>query len=150
MGIAEQKRLSPNIMTFGVLALGCQNYKDTREFLEGMEICGYIPNAVIMSTLIDTACHKKDLHYLLFVMDYMVKNKMRPNAEAVKNLEEFSKGLSKIEKPTVSLKMRRNDFYLCLIIKKIYTIFYTFKIFFFIGKIQTSKNEKFGRKHEKI
>jgi len=65
-------------------------------------MCGYKPNAVIMSTFIDTACHKKDLYYLLFVMNYMVENKMRPNAEAIKNLEEFSKGLPKIEKPTVS------------------------------------------------
>jgi len=102
LSLAERKKLSPNIMTFGVLALGCQRCKDVREFLEGMEVCGYKPNAVIMNTLINTACHNKDLSYLLLVMNYMVENKMRPNAEAVKKLEEFSKGLSKLEKPRVS------------------------------------------------
>lgn len=55
-----------------------------------------------MSTFIDTACHTKDLHCLLFVMNYMVENKIRPNEDAVKNLKQFAKGLSKIEKPTVS------------------------------------------------
>lgn len=106
LSITEQKKLSPNIMTFGVLALGCQKCKDAREFLEGMELCGYKPNAVIMSTLVDTACHNKDLYYLLFVMNYMVENKMRPNTDAVKNLKNFSKGLSTIEKPRGKHKLR--------------------------------------------
>ncbi|XP_012219587.2 pentatricopeptide repeat-containing protein 1, mitochondrial-like [Linepithema humile] len=107
LSIAERKKLSPNIMTFGVLALGCQKCKDAKELLQGIEVFGYKPNHAIMSTLIDTACHKKDLHYLLFVMNYMVENKMYPNAAAIKNLEEFSKGLSKIEKPRGKYKLQK-------------------------------------------
>lgn len=89
-------------MTFGVLALGCQTYMDAREFLEGLEIFGYKPNSVIMGTLINTACYRKDFKYLLFVMKYMVENKMKPSEQTIKYLENFSKGLPKIEKPTVS------------------------------------------------
>lgn len=88
-------------MTFGVLALGCQEYREAKEFLEGIEAFGYKPNSVIMGTLIVQACVKKNFEYLLFVMNYMTENKMKPSKIAVKHLEEFSKGLSKIEKPTV-------------------------------------------------
>lgn len=88
-------------MTFGVLALGCQNCTEAKEFLEGIEAFGYRPNSVIMGTLIDMACHKQDFEYLLFVMNYMVENKTKPSEQTVKCLKNFSKGLSKIEKPTV-------------------------------------------------
>lgn len=101
MSIAEKRRLSPNVMTFGVLALGCQECEDAKEFLEGIEAFGYKPNTVVMSTLINTACHKKNFNYLLFVMKYMVENNMKPNKQAIKDLQEFSEGLSKIDKPTV-------------------------------------------------
>lgn len=99
--MAEQRNLSANVMTFGVLALGCQGLNEVKEFLQGIEAFGYRPNAVIMSTLINTACHKKDLKFLVFVMNYMVENRYRPNARAVKDLEAFSKTIYKIEKPIV-------------------------------------------------
>jgi len=88
-------------MTFGVLALGCENYKDVTEFLEGLNIFGYKPNAIIMSTLIYKACYKKDFKYLLFVMNYIMKNKIKPNEQAIECLKEFSRNLSKIKEPTV-------------------------------------------------
>jgi len=88
-------------MTFGVLALGCQKCSEAKEFLEGIEAFGYKPNSIIMGTLIDTACYKKDFEYLLFVMNYMVKYKIKPTDQTIKCLEEFSKELPKIKKPTV-------------------------------------------------
>lgn len=88
-------------MTFGVLALGCQECRDAEEFLQGMEAFGYRPNSIIMSTLINVACHNKNFEYLLFVMNYMLEHKMRPNTQAVRDMDKFSKGLSNIKKPTV-------------------------------------------------
>lgn len=101
VSIAEKKNLSPNVMTFGVLALGCQEYENAKEFLEGIEAFGYKPNSIIMGTLIDTACHRKNFKYLLFVMKYMVENKLKPTEQTIKCLKDFSEGLSKVEKPTV-------------------------------------------------
>jgi len=101
ISIAEKKNLSPNVMTFGVLALSCQEYRDAKEFLEGIEAFGYKPNSIITGTLIITACYKKNFEFLLFIMKYMMVNKMKPTERTIKCLQEFSKGLSKIEKPTV-------------------------------------------------
>ncbi|XP_025993392.1 pentatricopeptide repeat-containing protein 1, mitochondrial [Solenopsis invicta] len=107
ISITEKKQLSPNVMTFGVLALSCQECRDAREFLEGLEAYGYKPNSVIVGTLIDTACYKKDFEYLLFVMKYMTENKMKPDKKAINCLKEFSEELSKIEKPTGKYKLRK-------------------------------------------
>ncbi|XP_072763102.1 pentatricopeptide repeat-containing protein 1, mitochondrial isoform X2 [Anoplolepis gracilipes] len=100
INMTEKRNLSPNVMTFGVLALGCQNCKHAEEFLRGIEAFGYSPNTVIMSTLIHKACQNKNLEYLLFVMNYMLENRMRPNEQAVTEVKEFSKTLSDIKKPT--------------------------------------------------
>ncbi|XP_012536909.1 pentatricopeptide repeat-containing protein 1, mitochondrial [Monomorium pharaonis] len=107
LAIAEKKRLSPNVITFGVLALGCQDRSQAREFLEGIEAFGYKPNSIIVGTLIDAACYKRDFQYLLFVMNYMVENKISPTEKTVETLKEFSEGLSKIEKPTGKYRFQK-------------------------------------------
>lgn len=99
--MAEAKSLSPNVMTFGVLALACQEYYDVREFLEGMDAFGYKPNGIIMATLLRMGYAKNNLGYVLFVMDYMVKNKMKPDKQAIKILEEFSKKIPGLRKRKV-------------------------------------------------
>lgn len=112
--MAEQKNLTPNVMTFGVLALGCQKYHEAKEFLEGLEAFGYRPNAVIAGTLIRVACNNEDFEYLLFVMNYMVENKIKPNERAIEDLKEFSK---KIPKIAIEVSEVRQDISLTIIIK---------------------------------
>ncbi|KAG5315909.1 PTCD1 protein, partial [Acromyrmex insinuator] len=103
ISIAEKKGLSPNVMTFGVLALGCQELMQAQEFLEGIEVFGYKPNSVIIGTLIDTACHKKNFGYLLFMMRYMMENRTRPTAQTIEIIKKFSEELLKIEKPKATV-----------------------------------------------
>ncbi|KMQ97249.1 pentatricopeptide repeat-containing protein 1 [Lasius niger] len=108
ISMTEKRNLTPNVMTFGVLALGCQECRDAEEFLQGMEAFGYRPNSIIMSTLINVACHNKNFEYLLFVMNYMLEHKMRPNTQAVRDVDKFSKGLSNIKKPTGKYRLRKS------------------------------------------
>ncbi|XP_032663276.1 pentatricopeptide repeat-containing protein 1, mitochondrial isoform X2 [Odontomachus brunneus] len=105
--ITEKKSLAPNVMTFGVLALGCQEYNDAREFLAGIEAFGYKPNVVIMGTLIRTACFNKNLGYVLFMMEYMKENRIKPNTKIIQMLVEFSNNMQKLRKPKGKGKMRR-------------------------------------------
>ncbi|XP_018376608.1 PREDICTED: pentatricopeptide repeat-containing protein 1, mitochondrial [Trachymyrmex cornetzi] len=106
ISLAEKKGLSPNVMTFGVLALGCQELMQAQEFLEGIEVFGYKPNSVIIGTLVDTACYKKNFGYLLFMMRYMMENRTRPTAQTIETVKKFSEELSKIEKPKATSKYR--------------------------------------------
>ncbi|EFN81269.1 Pentatricopeptide repeat-containing protein 1 [Harpegnathos saltator] len=105
--ITEKKSLRPNVMTFGVLALACQEYYDFKEFLEGIEAFGYKPNVIIMTALLKTACIKNNLGCLLFVMDYMVMNKIKPNEQTIKILKEFSKKIPNMRKPKGKGKLRK-------------------------------------------
>ncbi|XP_018044242.1 PREDICTED: pentatricopeptide repeat-containing protein 1, mitochondrial isoform X2 [Atta colombica] len=106
VSIAEKKGLSPNVMTFGVLALGCQELMQAQEFLEGIEVFGYKPNSVIIGTLVDTACHKKNFGYLLFMMRYMTENRTRPTAQTIEIVKKFSEELPKIKKLKATNKYR--------------------------------------------
>lgn len=99
--MTEKRNLSPNVMTFGVLALSCEECTEAKEFLEGIEAFDYRPNSVIMSTLIRKACVKKNFEYLLFVMNYILRNKINPNSQTIADVDRFSKELAKIKKPTV-------------------------------------------------
>ncbi|KAL6424424.1 hypothetical protein ACFW04_009890 [Cataglyphis niger] len=107
VSMAEKRNLSPNVMTFGVLALGCQEHREAKEFLEGMEAFGYRPNNIIMNTLIHTACHKKNFEYLLYIMNYMLKNEIKPNTQAIEEVEKFSKELPNIKKPIGKYRLRK-------------------------------------------
>lgn len=114
--ITEKKSLSPNVMTFGVLALGCQEYNDAKEFLAGIETFGYKPNVVIMGTLLRTACFKKNLGYVLFVMEYMMKNRIKPNTKIIQILVEFSKNMQKLREPKVCRTHICNSYYKYILI----------------------------------
>ncbi|XP_014467840.1 PREDICTED: uncharacterized protein LOC106740889 [Dinoponera quadriceps] len=105
--ITERKSLAPNIMTFGVLALSCQEYQDAKEFLDGMEAFGYRPNIIIMGALLGTACCKNNFGFLMLVMDYMERNQIKPNKKIIESLTKFSKKIPNLRKPKGKGKMRR-------------------------------------------
>ncbi|XP_029174644.1 pentatricopeptide repeat-containing protein 1, mitochondrial [Nylanderia fulva] len=107
INLTEKRNLTPTVMTFGVLALGCQECRDAQEFLRGMEAFGYVPNRIIMSTLINVACHKKNFEYLLFVMNYMLENNMKPNTQAFRDVDKFAKEIPNIKKPTGLYRLRK-------------------------------------------
>lgn len=88
-------------MTFGVLALGCQEYNDAKEFLAGLEAFGYKPNIIIMTTLLKTACFKRNLGYILLVMEYIMKNRIKPDTKTIQVLVEFSKNIPEMRNPKV-------------------------------------------------
>lgn len=105
--MAERKSLSPNVMTFGVLALGCENDAQAKEFLQGIEAFGYRPNTVIMSTLLTKACLKKNIAYVVLVMNYIIENRIKPNRKMIENLKQFSRNdIPNIKKPTVCFEYR--------------------------------------------
>ncbi|XP_015171019.1 PREDICTED: pentatricopeptide repeat-containing protein 1, mitochondrial [Polistes dominula] len=92
----QRRHMLPNIMTFGVLALGCQKVKEAVELLEGLDIAGYVPNVVILGTLISNACHALDTKYLMEIMDYMTKNKLKANDKIYVLLDNYKETLSQM------------------------------------------------------
>ncbi|XP_060818537.1 pentatricopeptide repeat-containing protein 1, mitochondrial [Bombus pascuorum] len=112
--------LTPNIITFGVLAIGCKMYKDGRELLEQMDTIGYAPNYVILETLIFNACSVKNFSYVLYLMDYILKNRIKPSQQILSILKKFDELILQI--------IRNEDKYKYKAIKEIMKDYNNFKI----------------------
>ncbi|KAI4487072.1 hypothetical protein M0802_012061 [Mischocyttarus mexicanus] len=90
----QRKHMVPNVVTFGVLALGCHRIKEAKELLEGLEIAGYVPNTVILGSLISNACHAFDTNYLIEMITYMIHNKIKPSDKIYTFLDKYKEVLS--------------------------------------------------------
>ncbi|XP_071858849.1 pentatricopeptide repeat-containing protein 1, mitochondrial isoform X2 [Bombus fervidus] len=112
--------LIPNIITFGVLAIGCKMYKDGRELLEQMDTIGYAPNYVILETLIFNACSVKKFTYVLYLMDYILKNRIEPSQQILSTLKKFDELILQI--------IKNEDKYKYKAIKEIMKDYNNFKI----------------------
>ena len=87
----QRHHLMPNVITFGVLALGCAQLKDGMELLEQMDNIGYEINTTILGTLIHRAAYHKDFRYLQFVMNYMLEYDIKPSTFILDTLKKFEK-----------------------------------------------------------
>ena len=87
----QRHHLTPNVITFGVLALGCSQLNDGMELLEQMDNIGYEINTKILGTLIHRAAYHKDFRYLKFVMNYMLKYEIKPSTFILDTLKKFER-----------------------------------------------------------
>lgn len=88
--------LRPNVMTWGVLALGCQSRTDAQALLDGMEATGHTLNTVIAGSLIGNACSQNSFMYILDIMELMWKNRVTPSEHLYTILDKFQQKISDI------------------------------------------------------
>lgn len=94
----QRKHMIPNLQTFGVLALGCHKAKEARELLDGLEIAGYVPNAVILGALISNACHRFNIKHIIELLHYIIENKIKPSDKLISLLENYKEVLENMVK----------------------------------------------------
>ncbi|XP_076639182.1 pentatricopeptide repeat-containing protein 1, mitochondrial [Colletes latitarsis] len=87
----QRHHLTPNIITFGVLALGCTSLMYGEELLEQMNKVGYTPNSIVLDILMHAACRYKDFKYVQFLINYMSRYHMKPSKYMLDTLEKFEK-----------------------------------------------------------
>ena len=87
LSLMTARGLQPNIMTFGVLALGCNRYEFGSKLLKDMEELNIVANIEIMGALMSKACHKNNIVYINHLLDYMEKNEIRGDHRLVEQLE---------------------------------------------------------------
>ncbi|KZC07395.1 Pentatricopeptide repeat-containing protein 1 [Dufourea novaeangliae] len=85
----QRHHLSPDIMTFGILAMGCTQLRNGIELLEQMDNIGFVPNYVVLGALIRTATYSKDFRYIEFLLNYILENKVKPSKFIFETLENF-------------------------------------------------------------
>ncbi|XP_043260069.1 pentatricopeptide repeat-containing protein 1, mitochondrial [Colletes gigas] len=87
----QRHHLIPNIITFGVLALGCTSLRQGAELLEQMNMIGFTPNSIVLDILMQRACRSKNFKYVQFLMNYISEYHMKPSKYMLDTLEKFEK-----------------------------------------------------------
>lgn len=98
----QRHHFTPNIVTFGVLAIGCIRCKDGLELLEQIDTIGYAPNFKILETLFYNACYYKNFIYVLHLMKYILHNNITPTTNILNILEKFDELVLEIIKNKVN------------------------------------------------
>jgi pentatricopeptide repeat domain-containing protein 1 len=84
----QERHLSVDIVTFGVLSLACTNRSSCLQLLTDMKDCGFSPNIEILGALIRKACHRFDYTFLVFLLKQMESKCINPDPKVIQLLEK--------------------------------------------------------------
>ncbi|XP_043481060.1 pentatricopeptide repeat-containing protein 1, mitochondrial [Leptopilina heterotoma] len=104
LGEMEQNGCEPDIITWGVIALSCQNKEDGLSLLNCIRNLGIAPNYFIYGTLLRTACNRLNLDYAVELLEMMMKQKLKPSEYIYDILDKFKRLAAEAiedEKPTI-------------------------------------------------
>jgi pentatricopeptide repeat domain-containing protein 1 len=83
----QRHELYPDIVTFGVLALGCSKRSLGLKLLQDIEAAGFKLNIEIIGALISNACSVPDFWYLEDLLKVMEKNQIYASPQALELIE---------------------------------------------------------------
>lgn len=90
--------LQPDIVTYGVLSLGCQTQSEARELIQEMYSKGVKMNMQILGAMLKSGCVKKNFDYIIEVL-YIIKDlRLKPSEKALETLSIFLKSCNKFKK----------------------------------------------------
>ncbi|KAK0163369.1 hypothetical protein PV327_007057 [Microctonus hyperodae] len=107
----QREGLIPNIITWGVLAIGCRTYEEAIALIEGMEATGHPLNTIVATTLIGNACSKNHFVFVLDIMQRMYDNRVKPTEVTYKVLDQFQTKISNIILKKVKSKYSNSSRY---------------------------------------
>lgn len=88
LDVMSEYKLSPDLITFGCLALCCYDAHSTRNLLQSMDDAGCIPNATIMTSLLRNCLKLNNYFFAVDLLLEMQQRKIEPEAIIVKHLEK--------------------------------------------------------------
>ncbi|XP_076546358.1 pentatricopeptide repeat-containing protein 1, mitochondrial [Osmia lignaria lignaria] len=91
----QSYHFTANIITFGVLAIGCRKLEDGKELLEQMDNIGFAPNYTILETLLHNACANKRFSYVLYLMKHILATEIKPSKNMLQFLKNFDEMILK-------------------------------------------------------
>lgn len=97
-------KLSPDIVTYGVLALGCQTEAEAFDLMAEMEKAEVRMNMPILGAMLKQGCLQWNFEYVISIVDIAMKEEMPPNAQFLTHLHKFYKkttGLIKERDPRI-------------------------------------------------
>lgn len=85
----QEYQLQPDLITYGCLALACENYEQCQDFLEDLNNSGYRLNKEMLSAMLNQACHRCDIHYAEKVMVLFLDHEIAVDKRVLHRLSDF-------------------------------------------------------------
>lgn len=104
LNMVKTAHLSPDIVTYGVLALGCTSEAEAQDLMGEMEKAGVRMNMPILGAMLKQGCLQWNFPYVISIMDITMNEKIPPNAQFITHLHKFYKkttGLLKDKDPRI-------------------------------------------------
>jgi pentatricopeptide repeat domain-containing protein 1 len=98
LDMIEKVNLEPDIVTYGVLALGCQTHEEALALMKEMESKGIKMNMQILGAMLKTACIKKNFDYVIDVLNIIKGLSLKPSQQMLDTLDFFVKVCNKQKK----------------------------------------------------
>ncbi|KAH8402890.1 hypothetical protein KR222_009141, partial [Zaprionus bogoriensis] len=95
LGMVRTAGLHPDIVTYGVLSLGCRTQEEARELLQQMQAAGIRMNAAILGAMLRQGCAQKSFAYINEIMQLSLEENIRPNETFLRHLHNFHRGCAR-------------------------------------------------------
>uniref|UniRef100_A0A1Q3F339 Putative pentatricopeptide repeat-containing protein 1 mitochondrial n=1 Tax=Culex tarsalis TaxID=7177 RepID=A0A1Q3F339_CULTA len=91
-------RLEPDIVTYGVLALGCRTQDEARALLKEMEEAGVRVNIQILGAMLRQGTAMKNFRYVTEILQIVKQERFKPNEKFLEHLDAFNRQCEKMDK----------------------------------------------------
>ncbi|KAF8774858.1 pentatricopeptide repeat-containing protein 1, mitochondrial-like [Argiope bruennichi] len=88
LALINKWSLSPDLITFGVLAVGCTNHQKATIFVNDMRKLGYTPNIAIAGALLRNACEIADFRFIEDTLKLLEESELYPDEKILKTVED--------------------------------------------------------------
>ncbi|CAH1108103.1 unnamed protein product [Psylliodes chrysocephalus] len=89
LNLMNKHNYMPDLVTYGVLAIGCKNKDEATELIEEMKQKSYSLNAEILGAMLRQACYHFNYWYVLYIMEVCLNEEVQPNKMFMETLHEF-------------------------------------------------------------
>ncbi|KAI2808710.1 Pentatricopeptide repeat-containing protein 1, mitochondrial [Blomia tropicalis] len=111
----QSDSIQPDIMTFGALTFTCNEIKYAKRLLNQMAEFGIVANDKILGSLINIACSQRNLEYVLFLLEYIQKEKLSLSKIDVEQidllLKHFHAEISNNERRNLPVEKKIKELY---------------------------------------
>lgn len=101
LNMLQTRKITPDVVTFGVLALGCFSMKEADALITDMDKNGFRMNIEVFGSLLKNAIVRHDCSYIINLMNRAIELELTLDEKALLSLAEF--------KSTVTSRMAKSD-----------------------------------------
>ncbi|XP_058461206.1 pentatricopeptide repeat-containing protein 1, mitochondrial [Malaya genurostris] len=91
-------RLEPDIVTYGVLALGCRTQEEARSLLKEMDDAGIRVNIQILGAMLRQGTATQNFRYVTDILEIVKQQRIKPNGKILQHLDDFNRKCEKQNK----------------------------------------------------